>query len=182
MNIEWDRRLPYIEALSKSIAQREEDKFLAERKAYWLEHPDPESSVESNMNKNQQAGTVFDRATNEPCPVCMTMAMDFGQLRREAVMPLPKYGPVSVNGVKICFDCQAAENLVKYGILFDFEPARTAVANERQETLRLPLGMAQLRGMCMEGLIKPASEDDFDNHLAWLDNVYPVDADNFNYG
>jgi hypothetical protein len=92
-------------------------------------------------------------------------------------MPLPKFGPMSVTGGPCCFDCQASENIVKFGVLPEFEMARVAVANDRQELLRLPEGVAKFKGLCKDGLILPSSLDDLDNHLAWLDRILPLEEE-----
>ena len=117
--------------------------------------------------------TVFERATEIPCPICLNLA-ETGQIRRETVMPLPQFGPVNFDNQKCCFDCQSAENLVKYGMVPTFLHARIAVGNERQETLRMPIGMAELMGICSRGLLWPANETQLDHHLEWLDAVFPL--------
>ena len=61
--------------------------------------------------------TVFARATMTPCPVCLPLAKK-GYLSREWVMPLPSLAPISMTAnTPICFDCQAAENMIKMGYL-----------------------------------------------------------------
>ncbi len=117
--------------------------------------------------------TAFDKATETPCPICLNLAK-IGKIRRETVMPLPQFGPVSLDNQKCCFDCQSAENLVKYGLVPTFLHARIAVGNERQESLRMPIGMAELMGLCLEGLIRPANETQLDRHLDWLDSIFPL--------
>lgn len=117
--------------------------------------------------------TVFNRATETPCPICLNLAKA-GQIRRETVMPLPQFGPISLDNQKCCFDCQAAENLVKLGLSPTFLHARIAVGNERQETLRMPIGMAELMGLCSHGLVRPANETQLDSHLDWLDIIFPL--------
>lgn len=125
------------------------------------------------LAKDKNMTTVFDRATETPCPICLNLA-ESGQIRRETVMPLPQFGPVNRDNQKCCFDCQSAENLVKYGMVPTFLHARIAVGNERQETLRMPIGMAELMGMCSRGLVRSANETQLDHHQEWLDAVFPL--------
>lgn len=125
------------------------------------------------LAKDRNMTTVFDRATETPCPICRNLA-GIGEIRRETVMPLPQFGPVNRDNQKCCFDCQSAENLVKYGMVPTFLHARIAVGNERQETLRMPVGMAELMGLCSHGLVRSANETQLDRHLDWLDAVFPL--------
>lgn len=121
--------------------------------------------------------TVFDRATETPSLICLNLAK-LGKIRREVVMPIPKFGPINLDNQKCCFDCQSAENLVKYGMAPTFLHAHIAVGNERQETLRMPTGMAELMGMCSSGLVRPANETQLDRHLDWLEAVFPLAIEN----
>ena len=122
--------------------------------------------------------TVFARATEVPCPVCLALAKA-GELRREWVMPLPSLAPISMTAnTPICFDCQSAENIIKIGALrMDFPAVRLTVGSERAETLRMPEGMAELMGMCSKRLVRPAHIGQLDDHFDWLDKVYPVEVD-----
>lgn len=77
--------------------------------------------------------------TTRLCPSCETQ-IDI--LRRETLMPVPK-GALAPRSIHrhlgaICFDCAAAETLVRLKMAPDWDMARVAVANDRQEKLRLP--------------------------------------------
>lgn len=108
--------------------------------------------------------------TRKLCPSCEKM---IGVLRRETLMPVPTNGfaPLSVfKGMGyICFDCGAAETVMRLHKL-DWDQARIAVANDRQEKLRLP-------GVGCIGLpyVKAAREGDLDRLQAWHDEVLPED-------
>ena len=119
--------------------------------------------------------TVFERSTGEPCQTCLRLYRR-GEIRRESVMPLPKWGPtIRDTGEKCCFDCQAAETLLAVGhIDIPFHMARLTVANDRAESLRQPKGMAQLMGLCQMGLMKPASINDLSAHLDWVEANVPL--------
>lgn len=91
-------------------------------------------------------------------------------------MPLPKWGPtLRSSGEPCCFDCQAADTLLAVGRLdFPFAMARLPIANERGESLRLPTGSAECMGLCSKGIMRPASLDDLNDHMQWLDKNVPV--------
>ena len=91
-----------------------------------------------------------------------------GKLRAEAVLPLPSVAPPrSRPGNKpCCHDCALADALVGMGIP-TWDMARTAVANDRQEQLRLPGAPI---GLVQSGLMRPNEEGDLDRHHKWLAN------------
>jgi len=101
-----------------------------------------------------------------PCPRCLALAKEL-RIRTETVQPIPEgAGPRGLDGQRCCFDCQAADNLVKLGMVPDFEMARIAVGNDRQEQYRLPgvpLGLVQ------RNLMRPSKDGDLDRQHAWLD-------------
>lgn len=107
-----------------------------------------------------------------PCPVCLELVLA-GELDREALQPLPpKYPPrARTTGEPCCFDCQAAETLLRLGTgITELIPARIAVGNERREHYRLPASMAL--GLIMDGLVRRGgSVDDLNAHLDWLDSL-----------
>jgi len=103
------------------------------------------------------------------CNRCFKLARD-GKIMVEAVMPLPPgaFAPLARDrSGPCCRDCAAADTVVAFskGGL-DFEMARVAVANDRQEQFRLP-GIPM--GLVQDGLVQPSEEGDFERHLAWLD-------------
>jgi hypothetical protein len=109
------------------------------------------------------------RMTALPCPRCLPLA-GFGRIRAETIQPLPAgaLAPLGVDNKPCCFDCQAADNLVKqkaFGVP-EFVMARIAVGNDRQEQYRLP-GVPM--GLVQAGIVRPSKPGDFEKHLAWLD-------------
>lgn len=104
--------------------------------------------------------------TDKPCPVCVALA-NAGKLRIETVMRVPEgaYAPLGLDGERTCLDCASAGTVVRMGIVKTFEMARVAVANDRQESMRLP-GVAL--GLIKEGLMRMSQPGDFEEHLAWL--------------
>lgn len=119
--------------------------------------------------------SAFARATELVCPCCLEL-YENGQIQREAVMPLPQYGPrLRSTGKPCCFDCQAAETLIAITrTTMPFEMSRLPIANERLESLRLPKGAARAMGLCQQGIMRPASADDFDSHMRWIDTNVPA--------
>lgn len=107
--------------------------------------------------------------TDVPCPRCLSLAQ-LGKIRAETIMPLPKgaFAPRGHVGGKCCFDCAAADGLMPAGDL-NFEMARIAVGNERQEEYRL----SGVSGLVRAGRVRPC-HDTLDEHLAWLDRVVPL--------
>ena len=94
------------------------------------------------------------------------------QIREEFVMPLPSgpAPPLARDGSgHCCRDCQAADVLSGMKSGCDFHMARIAIGNERQEHLRMPLGMSEHFGLVKMGLVRPCSFEDLDRHLDWLD-------------
>lgn len=106
--------------------------------------------------------------TTKPCQRCLDMARN-GVLRFEMVQRLPKspYAPSAVDGSgPCCRDCGAADTLTRVSKGLNFEMARVAVGNDRQEQYRLPgvpLGLVQL------GLMAPSIKGDLEEHRLWLD-------------
>ena len=78
--------------------------------------------------------------TTTPCPKCVKLLTPKrDEIRVETVLPLPEgaHAPMSrYSKEHICFDCAAAEFLMREGL--DFDMMRIAVGNDRQEKLRLP--------------------------------------------
>lgn len=114
--------------------------------------------------------SVFaDAAPNaQPCPVCLELAQA-GSIQPRAVMPLPKFPPRSFDNRQCCRDCQSTEAAMKLWTIHpNFGSARLCIANERCETLTMPLGMAERRGLCMTGVMRPASLLDLTAHCCWL--------------
>lgn len=107
--------------------------------------------------------------TDIPCPTCIQY-MEEGLVRPEAVQRLPKgaAAPLSLDGRKWCHDCNAALNVTKAVKGINWEQARVAVANDRQEQYRLP---GVLMGLVQANLMKPNSEGDFEDQLAWLERI-----------
>jgi hypothetical protein len=111
-----------------------------------------------------------------PCPRCLPLA-GFGRIRAETVQPLPaEVPPLDPDGRECCWDCQAADNLLKLdGTLpkprdkYDSTPfimARIAVGNDRQEQYRLP--GAQM-GLVLYGIVRPSKPGDLERHHAWME-------------
>lgn len=112
--------------------------------------------------------SVFNQASDRECPTCVKLAFE-DVIDREAIMPLPLFSAISIySRERVCPDCQAGENLVKAGILPEFDMARVAVAAERLEHLRLPVGMSEHMGMTKSRLMKPCSIEDLKQHQDWL--------------
>ena len=78
----------------------------------------------------------FKEQWGDPCPLCIESDIRSECVRPlitfEAVNPLSRYGKGP-----ICHDCAIAENMVTSSML-TFSMARTAVANDRQEVMRIP--------------------------------------------
>ena len=104
--------------------------------------------------------------TKTPCPLCMDSR---GFIRREMIQPLPEgaWAPLDMDGDKCCFDCQAAHTLMKV-VGLNFEQARIAVGNDRQEQYRLP---GAPLGLVASGLVRPSKPGDLDRQHAWLEEV-----------
>ena len=126
------------------------------------------------LNNNEDVGTVFERKTEEPCPICMELLVR-QEVLREWVMPLPLAGPLAIDGRKCCFDCQAAETLQRVtGLRIDFYAARNVIGNERAESLRLPQGYAEVMGVTKDGIMRPAHQGQLKAHYEWLEEVLPL--------
>ncbi len=132
-------------------------------------------------------------ALREPCPKCLALAKD-RQIRTETVMPLPELAPpLDLQGNPCCHDCQAAETIIKIGILpwresierseaglpkgvtvtdeekeSKFYMARVAVGNDRQEQFRFP--EMSVGPLVARGLVRPSKKGDLDKHWDWLDS------------
>jgi len=121
------------------------------------------------MNKQE----VQYEMTELPCPRCLPMA-GFGRIRLEMVQPLPKGAAAPLakvpGGGPCCFDCAAADTLSrlspKVNREMDFEMARIAVGNDRQEQYRLP-GVPL--GLVKAGYVRPSKKGDFEKHIKWLE-------------
>lgn len=118
----------------------------------------------------QSPPRAFDELADKPCPVCLELAQS-GAIQPRAVMPLPKFPALSLDGRQCCRDCQATDTTMrmKIGQHPLFAAARLTVANERIEGSLMPLGMMEHFGLCKMGLIRPSSLEDLQWHLAWLD-------------
>lgn len=102
----------------------------------------------------------------EPCIRCVRLSFG-GQLRAEAVQPVPQPAPPRSreDNTPCCRDCALADALISLQYVPTFEMARVVVANDRQEQLRLPgapLGLVQM------GLMLPNKEGDLALHHTWL--------------
>jgi hypothetical protein len=90
----------------------------------------------------------------------------------ETVQRLPPgaYAPLSRKhkGVKICYDCAAAELLMRlpqWGMSL-FIQARIAIGNDRQEQYRLP---GAPMGLVNVGLCRPSKRGDLAEQRKWLE-------------
>lgn len=113
--------------------------------------------------------------TGEPCATCIRLAFN-GRMRPEAIQPVPALaGPrLRRDNSRCCRDCALAETLVSLGYVPEFEMARTVVANDRQEQLRLP-GVPT--GLVQMGMMLPNQSGDLDRHHAWLvEHSLPYDT------
>ena len=110
----------------------------------------------------------------EPCPRCLEFRRSGGSLRREAIQPL--YQNRAVNALAVdgsgpcCRDCEAADSVVRRGLLKEWGMARVAVANDRQEQLRLP-GVPM--GLHLEGITRASVAGELELHHDWLAKVVP---------
>lgn len=106
--------------------------------------------------------------TDDPCPRCLRLARE-GVLRAEMVqrMPAAAFAPLARDGSgKCCRDCGAADALTGLSSSLDFEMARVAVGNDRQEQYRLP---GAPMGLVKVGIMAPSAPGDLERHHAWLD-------------
>jgi hypothetical protein len=102
----------------------------------------------------------------EPCVRCIRLSFS-GGMRGEAIQPVPQTAPPRSreDNAPCCRDCALADSLVAMRYVPTFEMARTVVANDRQEQLRLPgapIGLVQM------GLMLPNQSGDLDRHHKWL--------------
>lgn len=129
-----------------------------------------------------------EELSEDPCPRCLPLA-GFGRIRAETVQRLPANGPpLDMQGNPCCWDCQAADNLVKMKLVptpidendsIPFIMARVVVGNDRQEQYRLP---GVLIGLVKEGLVRPSKKGDLQKHWDWMErndwfNLRGIDGD-----
>ena len=102
----------------------------------------------------------------EPCMRCVRLAFH-GQMRSEAIQPVPATAPPlsREDNSRCCRDCALADGLVAMGYVPEWGMARTVVANDRQEQLRLP---GAPMGLVQQGLMLPNVDGDLEKHHAWL--------------
>ena len=102
----------------------------------------------------------------QPCLRCVKLVFS-DQMRAEAIQPIPPNAPPRSRDTNTpcCRDCALADALIGMGYVPTFEMARTAVANNRQEQLRLP---GAPLGLVYQGLMLPNQEGDLERHHAWL--------------
>lgn len=100
------------------------------------------------------------------CPTCMRLVFN-GIIRTEMVQPLPPKGiaPLNYEGEATCYDCSSALTLMKRVQALDFNMARIAVGNDRQEQFRLP-GVEM--GLVADHIVRPSKPGDLDKHCKWL--------------
>ncbi len=100
------------------------------------------------------------------CTRCLKLAFD-DKLRVEAVQPLPEgaAAPLDNEGRPQCRDCNAAEVLSRTCPAMNWYMARVAVANNRQESLRLP-GFPL--GLIKDGYMRASEKGDLERHHKWL--------------
>lgn len=113
---------------------------------------------------------AFDGLSNTVCPVCLKMAWA-GKIRPGMVMPLPDFSPplLRSDNKPCCRDCAAADGLAAGDRLgMNFDMARIAVGNEREEHMRMPLGMSEHFGLVKYGYVLPCSLEDLKWHQDWL--------------
>lgn len=127
------------------------------------------------MTKKTRADARIEEAREEeilpPCPKCMRLAME-GKIRNETVQPLPSTRAIMCPTDKktdepICRDCNAAWLVLRLSQAPTWEAARIAVANDRQEQLRLP---GVLMGLVKAGIVLPSKPGDLERHHRWLDH------------
>lgn len=136
-----------------------------------------------------------EEAMNNPCVRCFALYVG-AHLVGEMVRPLPRHPSIGLNGEDQCPDCQAAETLLKLGIItvdlrafmrgnekaiddyfVAFRMARIAIGNERMEQFRLP--GAQM-GLVKMGIMRPSAPGDFEKHMRWMDVHIPRSAESEN--
>ncbi len=128
-----------------------------------------QDELDRRENQKETMNSIFDDATETPCPVCLELATA-GTIQPRAVMPLPQFPPrLKADNRQCCRDCQAAETLMRMGGHPKFGPSRLTVANDRLEGITMPPGMMELLGLCAMGYIHPCSDADLERHLDWLD-------------
>lgn len=104
----------------------------------------------------------------KPCQRCID-----SRIRREAIQPLHdervRNALADDGSGPCCRDCSAADTIARlHG--FTFEMARVAVANCRQESLRIP-GMPM--GLVGAGLVQASTTGELDEHHRWLSEAVP---------
>jgi hypothetical protein len=122
------------------------------------------------------------RLAPKPCPRCLRMAQQ-DKIRVETVMPLPRCPPLARDGSgPCCHDCASADSLLSPAITgskdgssyLDFEMARIAVGNDRQEDFRLPCGMRM--GLVLAGLVRHIGLEGLGEHHKWQESVPEIRA------
>lgn len=108
----------------------------------------------------------------KPCPRCLPLAQE-GDIRWEMVQPLPSgaYAPLAKvpGGKPCCWDCAAADTLLRLRRAPNFLAARIAVGNDRQEQYRLP---GAPMGLVQEGVVRASAPGDLERHHAWLERCF----------
>lgn len=118
----------------------------------------------------------MNQLSEKPCPRCLPLA-GFGRIHAETIQRLPANSPpLDMQGTPCCWDCSAADTLLKLGAIgvkhdkagegaTNFVMARIATGNDRRDQYRLP---GAPMGLVYSGILRPSEEGDFEDHLAWL--------------
>lgn len=105
------------------------------------------------------------------CPHCLELYAK-GKMRREAIQPLrgSVFDSLANDRRPQCQDCATAGTLAKLSGAMNQAMARTAVANFRQESMRMP-------NVCMDLAIiygaRVSETGELHLHHRWLDTVVP---------
>ena len=107
-----------------------------------------------------------------PCPRCLPLAFH-GHIRPETIMPL-QGGARDAQAIDgsgpCCVDCEAADTMIRLGMVPDFVMARVCTGNDRQERLRLP-DLGHHYGLAKVGVMKEAMLfRTLEEHHNWLDS------------
>lgn len=82
-------------------------------------------------------------------------------------LPKGALAPLARDGTgKCCFDCASADAVRRHTSGMNFEMARIAVANDRQDQYRIP---GAPMGLVRMGLVRPSEPDDFEEQRNWMD-------------
>lgn len=130
-------------------------------------------SINENGRSNPIAQASLTRSplSDTPCPMCMR-ARERYLIREEQIQRLPQgaWAPLSrTSHEKCCFDCAAADTLVRLHQILDWEQARTAVGNERSEQYRAP-GMPM--GLVALGYVRPSRPGDLEEQMEWIEKTF----------